>query len=92
MPHSSSAAKRVRQNEKARVANKRARTAMRTQEQRVRDLIAAGKADEARAALSVAYQRFDKAARIGVIHANTASNHKRKLAARVAKVGGTRKP
>jgi small subunit ribosomal protein S20 len=89
MPHSRSAAKRVRQNEKNRVANKRTRTAMRTQEQRVRDLIAAGNADESRAALSIAFQRFDKAAKAGVIHRNTASNHKRKLAARIAKIGGS---
>jgi small subunit ribosomal protein S20 len=87
MPHSRSAAKRVRQNEKNRVANKSVRTAMRSQEQRVNELVAAGKADEAKAALSVAFQRLDKAAKVGVIHRNTASNHKRKLATRVARVG-----
>jgi small subunit ribosomal protein S20 len=87
MPHSRSATKRVRQNQKNRVANKTVRTAMRSQEQRVKDLVAAGKADEAKAALSLAFQRLDKAAKVGVIHRNTASNHKRKLAGRVAKVG-----
>jgi small subunit ribosomal protein S20 len=88
MPHSRSAEKRVRQNEKNRVANKRVRTAMRSQEQKVQALVAAGKADEAKAALSVAFQRLDKAAKVGVIHRNTASNHKRKLAVRVARLGG----
>ena len=91
MPHSRSAAKRVRQNEKNRVANKQVRTSMRSQEQKVRELIAAGKADEAKEALSVAFQRLDKAAKVGVIHANTASNHKRKLAAGVAKIGAKKK-
>jgi small subunit ribosomal protein S20 len=87
MPHSRSAEKRVRQNEKNRIANKRVRTAMRGQEQKVQALVAAGKADEAKAALSVAFQRLDKAAKVGVIHRNTASNHKRKLAVRVARLG-----
>jgi small subunit ribosomal protein S20 len=91
MPHSRSATKRVRQNERHRVANKAVRTAMRSQEQRVGALIAAGKADEARAALSVAFQRLDKAAKVGVIHRNTASNHKRKLATRVARMGAKKR-
>jgi small subunit ribosomal protein S20 len=91
MPHSRSSTKRVRQNERHRLANKVVRTSMRSQEQKVRELIAAGKADEAKDALSVAFQRFDKAAKVGVIHANTASNHKRKLAAGVAKIGGKKK-
>jgi small subunit ribosomal protein S20 len=86
MPHSRSAEKRVRQNERSRVANKRLRTSMRSQEQRVQELATAGKADEAKAALAVAFQRFDKAAKAGVIHRNTASNHKRKLAKRVARL------
>jgi small subunit ribosomal protein S20 len=86
MPHSRSAAKRVRQNRKNRHANQGVRSAMRTQEKVVRDLVTAGKKAEALAALSAAYQRFDKAAKVGVIHANTAANHKRKLARQVARL------
>jgi small subunit ribosomal protein S20 len=86
MPHSRSAAKRVRQNRKNRQANLGVRSSMRSQEKLVRELVAAGKKAEALAALSVAYKRFDKAAKVGVIHENTAANHKRKLARQVARL------
>ena len=92
MPHSRSSKKRVRQNEKNRLANLVVRGAMKSQERRVQTLIDEGKLDEAKAALPVAYQKLDKAAKVHVIHANTASNHKRKLAARLhaalSKAGG----
>ena len=86
MPHSRSATKRVRQNLKNRAANLGVRTAMRSQEKIVRALVAAGKKAEAKAALSIAYKRFDKAAQVHVIHANTAANHKRKLAKAVSHI------
>ena len=85
MPHSRSSRKRVRQNDKNRVSNLRVRGAMRGQEKRVNDLLAAGKIEEAKAELPIAFQKLDKAAKVHVIHANTAANHKRKLALRVAK-------
>ena len=84
MPHSRSSRKRVRQNEKNRIANLDVRSSMRTQERRVQTLIAEGKLDEAKSELPTAFQRLDKAARVHVIHANTASNHKRKLAKRLS--------
>lgn len=84
MPHSRSSRKRVRQNEKNRLANMKVRGSMRSQEKRVRDLLAAGKAEEAQAELSLAFQKLDKAAKVHVIHANTAANHKRKLARNVS--------
>ena len=85
MPHSRSSRKRVRQNEKNRVSNLRVRGAMKGQEKRVNDLLAAGKIEEAKAELPIAFQKLDKAAKVHVIHANTAANHKSKLARRVAK-------
>lgn len=85
MPHSRSSAKRVRQNEKNRIANLAIRGAYRGEDKRVMDLLAAGKPVEAKAALADAYQKYDKAAKVHVIHANTAANHKRKLAQRVSK-------
>lgn len=84
MPHSRSSTKRVRQNEKNRIANLAVKGAYRAEDKRVMDLLAAGKAAEAKVALAAAYQRYDKAAKVHVIHANTAANHKRKLAQRVA--------
>jgi small subunit ribosomal protein S20 len=91
MPHSRSSKKRVRQNETRRLANLAVRGAMRTQEKHVRELIAAGKLDEAKTELSVAFQRFDKAAKVHVIHANTAANHKRKLAASLSRAAASKK-
>lgn len=85
MPHSRSSRKRVRQNEVRRQANLVVRGAMRTQEKRVRDLIAEGNLAQATAELPLAYQKLDKAARVHVIHANTAANHKRKLASSLSK-------
>jgi small subunit ribosomal protein S20 len=85
MPHSRSSRKRVRQNEKNRIANLAIRGAYRGEDKRVMDLLAAGKPEEAKVALSSAYQSYDKAAKQHVIHANNAANHKRKLAQRVAR-------
>jgi small subunit ribosomal protein S20 len=85
MPHSRSSKKRVRQTETRRQANLVVRGAMRSQEKRVKELIESGKLDEARTELSIAYKRLDKAAKVHVVHANTAANHKRKLAAALAK-------
>jgi len=91
MPHSRSSTKRVRQNEKNRISNLRVKGAMKSAEKEVADLLAAGKAAEAKVALSNAYAKLDKAAKVHVIHANTAANHKRKLATRVSKAAKTAK-
>lgn len=84
MPHSRSSKKRVRQNERRRESNRVTRGAMRAAEKSLRDALAAGKAKEAEALLPAAFQKLDKAAKKHVIHANTASNHKRKLARAVS--------
>jgi small subunit ribosomal protein S20 len=84
MPHTRSSKKRVRQNETRRAANLVTRGAMRSAEKEVRELLAQGKAEEAAKLLPHAYQKLDKAAKRHVIHANTASNHKRKLARAVS--------
>ena len=58
MPHSRSSRKRVRQNEKNRIANLDVRSSMRTQERRVQTLIVEGKLDEAKAEIDAeAFQR-----------------------------------
>jgi small subunit ribosomal protein S20 len=85
MPHSRSSRKRVRQNETRRLSNLQARGAYRAAEKKILGLLAAGKADEAKAVLPVVYQKLDKAAKRRVLHPNTAANHKRKIAAKVSK-------
>ena len=92
MPHSRSSRKRVRQNEKNRVANLAIRGSYRGEDKRVMDLLAAGKPDDAKKALADAYQKYDKAAQLSVIHPNNAANHKRKLAQRVAKALKSKAP
>jgi small subunit ribosomal protein S20 len=84
MPHSRSSKKRVRQNESRRVANLATKGAMRAAEKDLRGLLEAGKVKEAAALLPHAFKKLDKAAKRHVIHANTASNHKSKLARAVS--------
>ncbi len=84
MPHSRSSKKRVRQNERRRVANLATKGAMRAAEKDLRALLEAGKAKEAEALLPHTFKKLDKAAKRHVIHKNTASNHKSKLAKAVA--------
>ena len=85
MPHSRSSKKRVRQVRTRTERNRNMRTAYRSTEKRIEELVASGKGAEAKALLPEAYARLDKAAKRGVLHANTASNHKGKLARREGK-------
>lgn len=85
MPHSRSSKKRVRQTKKRTAANRVVRGGVRAVEKDFLALVASGKKDEAQKLLPEAYARLDKAAKRGVIHANTAANHKARLARKVAK-------
>jgi len=77
--------KRNRQNEKRRLRNKSVRAEMRT---RTKNAIAAAEngADNGVEELRLAVKRFDKAAARGVIHKNTAANHKSRLVRRIAAI------
>jgi len=70
--------KRNRQNEKRRVRNKAVRSELRT---RTKSAIAATEsgAENSAEAVRLAVKRIDKAAAKGVIHKNTAANHKARL-------------
>lgn len=76
MPNSLSSKKRVRQNAKARVLNRSKASAMKTAIKRVDEAIQSGDATALRSAVNVAYKRIDKAARVNVIHKNTAARRK----------------
>lgn len=84
MPNSKQAAKRIRQSEKRRLANKASRSSMRTA---VRKVLAADGKEAAEAALPTAMKRIDKAAKKNVIHANAAARAKSRLAKAAAKKG-----
>ena len=83
MPHHKSAAKRVKTNEKARLANVAARSRMRATVKAVR---AATTRTEAATALKAAVAILDRTAAKGVIKKETASRQKSRLALFVAKL------
>jgi len=78
MAHSKQALKRIRQNAKARNANKTARTAMKTA---VKKATRTGAPTDQAAAM----KRIDKAAKQGVIHKNAAARKKSRMARALAK-------
>lgn len=73
MPNTEQAKKRLRQDEKRRMLNKKARTSMRTEMKRV---FQAESAEEAQKAIPQAMKKIDKAAKRHVIHANAAARLK----------------
>jgi len=79
VPHSVSARKRVRQNEKRRLYNKSIRTSIRTQIKRVRTAVEAGDKEAAEKELVKAVKLLDKAVSKGVVHKNTAARVKSRL-------------
>jgi small subunit ribosomal protein S20 len=74
--------KRNRQNEKRRLRNKSARSELRTRTKRALQTAEEG-SDEAQEMLRLAVKRIDKAAAQGIIHKNTAANHKSRLVRRI---------
>ena len=72
--------KRILTNEKRRVRNKDARTALKTQIKQFHQALASQDADAARAALQSAGKELDRAASKGVIHSNNAANRKSSMA------------
>ena len=77
--------KRNRQNEKRRLRNKSVRAELRT---RTKSAVAAAEqgAEDSAEVLRLAVKRIDKAAARGVIHKNTAANHKSRLVRRIAAI------
>ncbi len=79
MANHKDAIKRHKQNEKARVANRTYRTQMRNIVKRVRELVAAGKADEANSTLRTATSVIQRVCAKGVIHHNQAARRVARL-------------
>jgi small subunit ribosomal protein S20 len=77
--------KRNRQNEKRRLRNKSVRAELRTRSKSAVTAAESG-AEDSVEALRLAVKRIDKAAARGVIHKNTAANHKSRLVRRVAAI------
>lgn len=74
----------MRQNIKRRAHNQRFRSTARTHIRRSRELIAAGRLEEAEEAVRMAASTLDKAARKGVIHPNNAARRKSRIMSQLA--------
>jgi small subunit ribosomal protein S20 len=81
MAHSTSARKRIRQNEKHRALNRWRLKTMRDAVKEFRDKLAHGTPDEAAAAFRACSKVVDKTAGKGVIHKNQAARRKSRMSA-----------
>ena len=86
MPHTKSADKRVRQNEKRRLRNKAQRSATRTQVKKFIAAAEAGGRELAEKEFHLAVSAVDKATKAGIFHGNKAARLKAGLAARLNRV------
>lgn len=77
MPNNKQAAKRLRQSEVRRQANKTDKSAMRTA---VRHVLEADNKEAAVAAMPAAVKKIDKAAKKNILHDNAAARMKSRLA------------
>lgn len=79
MPNTSSAKKRLRQNEVRRLRNRTVKSSLRTQMRKVRDSIKVGDLDKAAVELRLAQKKLDQAGAKRVIHPNKAARTKSRL-------------
>ncbi|HEX6898613.1 MAG TPA: 30S ribosomal protein S20 [Thermoanaerobaculia bacterium] len=87
MANTKSAEKRNRQNVKARERNRAHRSTLRTAIKKLRAAVSSGDAAKAQELLPATLGVIDKTAQKQVIHANTASRYKSRLAKKVAALG-----
>jgi small subunit ribosomal protein S20 len=87
MANTKSAEKRNRQNVQARERNRAHRSTLRTAIKKLRAAVASGDATRAQEILPETLGVIDKTAQKRVIHANTASRYKSRLAHKVAALG-----
>ena len=79
MPNTTSAKKRLRQNEKRRVRNRVVKQSLKTQLRKVREAVTAGDLDKATQEFKIVTKKLDQAAAKKVIHPNRASRTKSRL-------------
>ncbi len=87
MANSRSAEKRIRQNEKHRLRNRSDRSRLRGDIKRLRQVIADEDTDTARQLLPSTTSLIDRMVKKGIIHENTGSRYKSRLAKLVATSG-----
>jgi small subunit ribosomal protein S20 len=81
MPNTVSAERRARQSVQRHIRNTSIKNRLKTIEKRYLTTVKAGKKEEAEKAFREVSSAFDKAAKVGVIHAAKASRKKSRLAA-----------
>lgn len=85
MPITKGAKKALRASERKAVFNLRRKRVMKDEVKNIKDLVKAGKVDDAKKSLSSAYKALDKAAKMNTITKNHASRKKSRLAQAVKK-------
>ncbi len=86
MPHTRSAAKRLRQSKKNNLRNKITKSAIKTHLKRVMAAVTAKDSKKAAEALPLAMKAIDKAAKAHAIHANNAARKKAQVSRAVASI------
>jgi len=86
LPHSLSAQKRVRQDEKRRLRTRAVRSSMKTYTKKLLSALEAGDADQARTEYRAASRAIDKAVTRGALHKRTGARQKSRLAARLSRL------
>jgi small subunit ribosomal protein S20 len=81
MANTRSAAKQARAAIRRRARNRVQISSVRTSEKKIRALAKSGKTEEAAKLLPEFQSQIDRAAKKGVVHRNTASRHKQRVAA-----------
>ena len=76
--------KRIKTNEKARLANASFKSSMRTAIKAVKAAVKAGDKEKATALLNVAFSKIDKSVSRGIQHKNTAARQKAHLTSIIA--------
>ena len=92
MAHHKDAIKRIKQNERRRIANRGYRSRMRNQIKKVRDAVEQGQAESAQTELRTATSIIHRLASKGIIHRNQAARRISRLNAAVKKIAAKPAP
>lgn len=87
MANIKSAIKRIKVNDKKRVANGSQKAAMRTAIKQVEKFVEANDVENAKAALKETVKKIDKVVQKGIIHRNNGERQKARLAKKVNNLG-----
>jgi small subunit ribosomal protein S20 len=83
MPNTKSAERRMRSSVRKHLQNQGVKSRLKTLERKFLALVSEGKKDEAFATYRAVSSAFDKAAKTGVLHRNSASRKKSRLSTRL---------